>query len=91
MSETASETRKKREYTALRWSLGQTLADLNVLSEALANAHKLIGTASEMVSQDREQLKAIKAYLDEGSSFDYAASPWDSDGDSRDEAGKTER
>jgi hypothetical protein len=91
VSETASETRKKREYTALRWSLGQTLADLNVLGEALANAHKLLGTASEMVSQDRKQLKAIKAYLDEGSPVDDAASPWDSDGDSRDEAGKTER
>ena len=74
------QTRKDREYTALRWSLGETLEKLNVLGNALADADELTGAAVKMVAGTREELGAIKAYLDQGSPFDYAAFPWDGDG-----------
>jgi hypothetical protein len=56
-----AQTRKVREYTALRWSLGETLQELGDLGKALANAHELIGAAVKMVSGDRAKLGAINS------------------------------
>ena len=76
----AEQIRRDREYAALRWSLGEALEKLDVLGRALAEAHELAGAAAKMAAGSREELGAVKAYLDQGSPFDYAAFPWDGDG-----------
>jgi len=47
----------------------------------VAELTELTGAAVKMVAGTREELGAIKAYLDQGSPFDYAAFPWGDEDD----------